>query len=105
MKIKLAILALLLAAGINLPAQDLRPSAYIGKPKTVTVRGSKIQGSTGGVTTLAQQDITPTVNATTYIYVDLSSAPVIGTSTSGFPASNYFPICTVITDINGIITS
>jgi len=86
-------------------AQDLRPSAYLGKPGVVTVRAGKVQGSAGGVTALAAQDITPTVNATTYIYVDLSSTPIITTNTSGFPTSNYFPICTVIADINGTITS
>lgn len=101
---RLIIVCLLLFA-TQAMAQDLRPSAYVGQQKKVTVRGGKIQGSTGGVTTLATQDITPTVNATTYIYVDLSSTPTVSTSTSGFPASSYFPICQVVTDINGIITS
>src|SRR5947209_3153292 len=99
------LLLIFLLFAIPCAAQDLRPSAYVGKPGVVTVRAGKVQGSSGGVTSLASQDITPTAGATTYIYVNLSSTPVITTNTSGFPGSNYFPICTVITDGNGNITT
>src|SRR2546429_2298379 len=99
------LLFILLLLAIPCAAQDLRPSAYVGKPGVVTVRAGKVQGSSGGVTSLASQDITPTAGATTYIYVNLSSTPVIATNTSGFPGSNYFPICSVITDGNGNITT
>lgn len=99
------LLVALLMLAIPCFGQDLRPSAYVGNRNSITVRGGKIMGSTGGVVTLPQQDITPAANATTYVYVDLSSVPVVATSTSGFPATNYFPICTVVSDINGVITS
>src|SRR2546430_16996359 len=99
------LLPIFLLLAIPCASQDLRPSAYVGKPGVVTVRAGKVQGSSGGVTSLASQDITPTAGATTYIYVNLSSTPVIATNTSGFPGSNYFPICSVITDGNGNITT
>src|SRR5262249_23460024 len=99
-------LLLLLLFVSPLYAQDLRPSAYYNAaPKNiVTVRGGKVQGS-AGVVTLAGQDITPTANATTYVYVDLnSSSPAVTTNTTGFPANNFFPICTVTTDVKGNIS-
>ena len=88
-----------------LAQQDLRPSAYLGQQGKVTVRGGTILGSVGGLTTLPQIDITPAPSSTTYIFLDLSGIPTISSSTGGFPATSYFPICTVTTDVAGIITS
>src|SRR5256885_195737 len=96
---------LLLLCAASAFAQDLRPSAYLGLPGKITVRGGKILGASGGVTTIAEQTITPANSATTYVYIDLSGTPAVATSTSAFPNSSYFPICIVVKDANGTITS
>ena len=84
----LLLFSFLLCSAAPSTAQDLRPSAYVGQQKKVTVRSGKVMGSTGGVTAIAQQEITPTASATTYIYIDLSGTPAVATSTSGFPAAS-----------------
>src|SRR6266576_2014078 len=96
---------LLLLCASSVLAQDLRPSAYLGLPGKITVRGGKILGTAGGVTTIAEQTLTPANSATTYVYIDLSGTPAVATSTSAFPASSYFPICIVTKDANGVITA
>ena len=69
------------------------------------MRGAKVQGSSGGVVNFATVDVNPANNATTYIFLDLTGTPVVASNTTGFPASNYFPICIVVKDISGRITS
>src|SRR6266576_2165892 len=96
---------LLLLCASSVLAQDLRPSAYLGLPGKITVRGGKILGTAGGVTTIAEQTLTPANSATTYVYIDLSGTPAVATSTSAFPRSSYFPICVVTKDANGVITA
>jgi hypothetical protein len=79
--------------------------AYLGREDRVTVNGGRVLGSMGGVIVIPQQDIRPALNSTTYIYLDLSSTPVLATNTSGFPAGSYFPLATVVTNNRGVITA
>jgi hypothetical protein len=80
-------------------------TAYLGREDRVTVNGGRVLGGSGGVVTIPQTDIRPALNSTTYIYLDLTASPVLATSTSGFPASSFFPLATVVTNNRGVITS
>src|SRR5215467_5998779 len=104
MKLKLLFLLLLFAPLATL-AQDFRPSCYQGQVGVITVRGGKMQGAIGGVVTIPTQDISPASGATTYFFMNLAGVPVISTNTTGYPTTNYFPICTVTKDAGGTITS
>ena len=100
--IKRAILAVLLCLlwPVFSHAQGGAPAAlypYVGKGDTVTVVGGKVF-TTNGSFTISRTDITPTVNGSTYVYLDLSqNPPVVAQSASAYPASNYYPICTITT--------
>lgn len=102
---KLLKLLFLLVLAVPCMAQDLRPSAYIGRNGIITVRGGKVLGSSGGVTNISGVDIQLSPSSTTYIYLDLSGTPVVASNTTGFPAGSFFPICIAVTDINNVITS
>jgi len=103
-EIKAKLLIMLLLA-VPAFAQDIRPSAYIGQAGKITVRSSKVLAGIGGVVTIPQTDITPALGSVTYIYLDLTASPVIATNNTSFPASSYFPICIVTTNISGVITA
>src|SRR5256885_735129 len=74
---------LLLLCASSAAAQDLRPSAYLGLPGKITVRGGKILGTSGGVTAIAEQTLTPANSATTYVYIDLSGTTALQTHGAG----------------------
>jgi hypothetical protein len=99
------LLLLLFFAPLPLLAQDFRPSCYQGQAGVITVRGGKMQAGIGGVVNIPTQDITPAAGTVTYFFLNLNGVPAVVTNTTGYPATNYFPICTVTKDGGGTITA
>src|SRR5580658_5619629 len=95
------LLLILLFAGVahgQVSVGDFQPSQTAASPLQIRVADGSVGGGVMGTYKMLATNLLLTASATNYVYLNLSvTPPVLTVNTTGFPASQYYPIATVDT--------